>query len=144
MRVKGKIVGQVNLQILSGLATPAPPIGTSLGPRGINLVEFCKLFNKKTENMEKGTPVSTVVVIYSDKSFTFIIREPPVSYLLKKASGIDKGSRTPGHGKSIGRITMDQILNIAELKKSEINASNLDKTVKTVIGTARSLGLDVF
>lgn len=138
-----QVTGHVTLQILSSSASPAPPVGTSLGPRGINLIEFCKSFNEKTRHLGKDTPVPVIVTIYSDRSFSFLTKEPPVSYLLKKAACIEKGSKVPGLGEPVGQVTMGQLSEIAKRKKGELNSSTLEGAVRVIRGSARSLGLKV-
>jgi large subunit ribosomal protein L11 len=138
-----KIAGYVKLQVPAGAANPSPPIGPALGQRGLNIMEFCKAFNAKTAQMEKGTPIPVIITAYQDRSFTFEMKQPPVSYWLKKAAKIDKGSQTPGKGGTVGRVTRDQIREIAEKKMQDLNANDLDAACKMVIGSARSMGLEV-
>jgi large subunit ribosomal protein L11 len=137
-----KIAGQLKLQVSAGSATPSPPIGPALGQRGINIMEFCKAFNAQTQEMEKGSPVPVVITYYQDKSFTFAMKTPPVSYFLKKAAKVPKGSTTPGKG-SIGRVTRDQVRDIAQQKMKDLNASDVDAAMRMVEGSARSMGLEV-
>jgi len=137
-----KIVGFLKLQVSAGSATPSPPIGPALGQRGINIMEFCKAFNAQTQEMEKGSPVPVVITYYQDKSFTFQMKTPPVSYFLKKAANIKSGSKTPGRG-SAGSVTRDQVREIAEAKMKDLNATDIDGAVKMVEGSARSMGLEV-
>ena len=138
-----KILGYIKLQVPAGAATPSPPIGPALGQRGVNIMGFCKEFNARTENMQKGTPLPTVITVYQDKSFTFVTKTPPNAYFLKKAAGIEKGSQTPGKGGTVGRVTMAQIREIAQEKMQDLNANDLDAACRMVIGSARSMGLDV-
>ncbi len=136
-----KVVAQVKLQIPAGRATPAPPVGTSLGPHGINLMEFCKQFNARTANMgEVNIPV--VVTVYSDRSFTFVTKTPPAADLLKKAAGIEKGSPQPNRQK-VGRVTMKQIEEIARTKLPDLNTTSLEAAMRIIMGTARNMGLEI-
>ena len=137
-----KIVGFLKLQVSAGSATPSPPIGPALGQRGINIMEFCKAFNAQTQEMEKGSPVPVVITYYQDKSFTFQMRTPPVSYFLKKAANIKSGSKTPGRG-TAGSVTRDQLREIATAKMKDLNATDIDGAIKMVEGSARSMGLEV-
>ena len=137
-----KITGYLKLQVAAGSATPSPPIGPALGQRGLNIMEFCKAFNAQTQGMEKGMPIPVLFTIYADRSFTFKLRTPPVSYFLKKAAGIDKGSKTPGTG-SAGSITKAQLREIAEKKLVDMNATSIDAAMLMVEGSARSMGLQI-
>ena len=137
-----KITGYVKLQVPAGAANPSPPIGPALGQRGLNIMEFCKAFNAKTAQMEKGTPIPVIITAYQDRSFTFEMKQPPVSYFLKKAAKIDKGSQTPGKG-SAGTITMKQIREIAEKKMPDLNAKDVEGAMAMIAGSARSMGLQV-
>jgi large subunit ribosomal protein L11 len=137
-----KIVGFLKLQVAAGSATPSPPIGPALGQRGINIMEFCKAFNAQTQEMEKGSPVPVVITYYQDKSFTFQMKTPPVSFFLKKAANIKSGSKTPGRG-TAGSVTRDQVREIATAKMKDLNATDIDGAVKMVEGSARSMGLEV-
>ena len=137
-----KITGYLKLQVAAGSATPSPPIGPALGQRGLNIMEFCKAFNAKTADMEKGAPTPVVITIYADKSFTFETRLPPVTYLLKKATGLKSGSATPGKG-SVGKIARSKLREIAELKMKDLNANDIDMATRTIEGSARSMGLEV-
>ncbi len=138
-----KVLGYVKLQIGANSATPQPPIGTALGPRGINIMNFCKEFNAKTAQMEKGSPVPTVITYYQDKSFTFEIKTPPVTYFLKKASGVQAGSKTPGRGGFIGKVTKAQIREIAAQKLKDLNCDTVEAAAAQITGSARSMGLQV-
>ncbi|HEX5321662.1 MAG TPA: 50S ribosomal protein L11 [Stellaceae bacterium] len=138
-----KIVGLIKLQVPAGKANPSPPIGPALGQRGLNIMEFCKSFNAATQNLEPGIPIPVVITAYGDRSFTFVTKTPPASYLLKKAAGVAKGSQTVGKVSSIGRVTMDQVRAIAQEKMVDLNANDLDAACRMVIGSARSMGLDV-
>ena len=137
-----KITGYLKLQVAAGSATPSPPIGPALGQRGLNIMEFCKAFNAQTQGMEKGMPIPVLFTIYADRSFTFKLRTPPVGYFLKKAAGVDKGSKTPGTG-SAGTITKAQLREIAEKKLVDMNATSIDAAMLMVEGSARSMGLQI-
>ncbi|MDR0625491.1 MAG: 50S ribosomal protein L11 [Holosporales bacterium] len=138
-----KVAGYVKLQVAAGKANPAPPIGTVLGPRGINIMEFCKAFNAQTQQMEAGTPIPVVITIYADKSFSFVMKTPPNTYFLKKAAGITKGCATTGRGAFVGQVTMAQIQEIAEQKMKDLNANDVKAACSMLIGSARSIGLQV-
>ena len=137
-----KIVGFVKLQVPAGKANPSPPIGPALGQRGLNIMEFCKAFNAQTQKVEPGLPLPVVITAYADKSFTFIIKTPPTTVLIKKAAGIESGSPKP-HTDKVGKITRKQVEEIAKTKMPDLNADSLESAIKTVAGTARSMGLDV-
>ena len=138
-----KITGQVKLQIPAGKATPAPPVGTALGPQGVNIMEFCKAFNAKTSAKDQeGLIIPVVITVYSDRSFTFVTKTPPASVLLKRAAAIAKGSGEPNRNK-VGKVTEKQVEEIAKLKMPDLNARELSAAVATVKGTARSMGIDV-
>ena len=136
-----KVIGEIKLQIPAGQANPSPPVGPALGQRGVNIMEFCKAFNAATGS-QQGMIIPVIVTVYADRSFTFITKTPPTSVLLKKAAGLEKGSGEPGKVK-VGRVTQAQIRQIAEVKLRDLTAKDLDAAVKTVEGTARSLGLDI-
>ena len=138
-----KIVGMIKLQVPAGKANPSPPIGPALGQRGLNIMEFCKTFNAQTQNLEPGMPIPVVITAYADRSFTFVTKTPPNAYFLKKAAGIEKGSQTAGEGGPVGQVTMAQIREIAEQKMQDLNANDLDAACRMVIGSARSMGLEV-
>lgn len=138
-----KIVGYISLQVPAGDAKPSPPVGPALGQRGLNIMEFCKAFNAKTQGMEKGVPIPVVITAYADKTFTFITKTPPVSFLLKKEAGVAKGSSSTGRGGFVGKVTMEQVLKIARLKKEDLNAYNEDAACEMIKGSARSMGLEV-
>jgi large subunit ribosomal protein L11 len=138
-----KISGYVKLQVPAGAANPSPPIGPALGQRGLNIMEFCKAFNAKTSQMEKGTPIPVIITAYQDRSFTFEMKQPPVSYFLKKAAKIDKGSQTPGKGGNVGRVTRDQIREIAEKKMADLNCDTVEAAMAMIEGSARSMGMEV-
>jgi len=137
-----KIVGFVKLQVPAGKANPSPPIGPALGQRGLNIMEFCKAFNAQTQKVEPGLPLPVVITAYADKSFTFIIKTPPTTVLIKKAAGLDKGSPRP-HTDKVGKITKKQVEDIAKTKMPDLNASDLEAAMKTVAGSARSMGVVV-
>jgi large subunit ribosomal protein L11 len=137
-----KIVGFIKLQVPAGKANPSPPIGPALGQRGLNIMEFCKTFNAQTQNLEPGMPVPVVITAYADRSFSFITKSPPNSYFLMKAAGIEKGSQTPGKG-TVGKVTMAQIREIAEKKMVDLNAKDLAGACQMIVGSARSMGLEV-
>ena len=137
-----KIVGLIKLQVPAGKANPSPPIGPALGQRGLNIMEFCKAFNAQTQKMEKGLPIPVVITVYSDRSFTFSLKTPPASVLLRKALGIEKGSGTPNTAK-VGKVTRKQLEEIAKLKMPDLTAADLAAAVRTIAGSARSMGVDV-
>jgi large subunit ribosomal protein L11 len=138
-----KIIGVIKLHVPAGKANPSPPIGPALGQRGLNIMEFCKAFNAATQNLEPGMPIPVVITAYADRSFAFVTKSPPNSYFLKKAAGIEKGSQTTGKGSSVGRVTMAQIREIAQQKLQDLNAKDIDGACRMLIGSARSMGLDV-
>jgi large subunit ribosomal protein L11 len=137
-----KITGYLKLQVAAGSATPSPPIGPALGQRGLNIMEFCKAFNAKTADQEKGAPTPVVITIYADKSFTFETRLPPVTYLIKKAVNLKSGSKLPGK-ESAGTISQAQIRDIAEKKMKDLNAYDVEHAMTMIAGSARSMGLQV-
>jgi len=140
--VAKKIVGFIKLQVPAGKANPSPPIGPALGQRGLNIMEFCKAFNAQTQGMEPGLPIPVVITAFADKSFTFVMKTPPATILIKKAAKIDKGSKTP-HVDKVGKITRAQAEEIAKLKMPDLTASDLEAAVRTVAGSARSMGITV-
>ena len=137
-----KVVGLIKLQVPAGKANPSPPIGPALGQRGLNIMEFCKAFNAQTQKMEPGLPVPVVITAYADKSFTFIMKTPPASVLIRKAVKLDKGSPRP-HTDKVGRLSRAQIEEIAKMKMPDLTAADLEAAVKTIAGSARSMGVDV-
>lgn len=137
-----KVVGYVKLQVPAGSATPSPPIGPALGQRGLNIMEFCKAFNAATQELEKGSPIPVVITAYADKSFTFEMKQPPVTYFIKKAVNLKSGSKLPGK-ESAGTITTAQLREIAEKKMKDLNADNVDAAVSMIAGSARSMGIQV-
>jgi large subunit ribosomal protein L11 len=137
-----KVAGYLKLQVPAGSATPSPPIGPALGQRGINIMEFCKAFNAQSQQMEKGAPIPVEITYYVDKSFTFKMKTPPVAYFLRKAAKIEKGAQTPGRG-NVAKVTKDQVREIAEKKMKDLNAVSLEGAMQQVIGSARSMGIEV-
>jgi len=137
-----KIAGYLKLQVPAGAATPSPPIGPALGQRGLNIMEFCKGFNAKTQEMEKGMPIPTIITIYSDKSFSFKTKTPPAAFLLKKAAKLKKGGSTPGK-EVAGSVTKKQCSEIAEAKMKDLNANDLEAATQIIMGSARAMGLEV-
>ncbi len=137
-----KIVGYIKLQVPAGKANPSPPIGPALGQRGLNIMEFCKAFNAKTQGMEPGLPIPVVITAFADKSFTFVMKTPPATVLIKKAIKLDKGSARP-HVDKVGTITRAQLEEIAKAKEPDLTASDMDAAVRTIAGTARSMGINV-
>jgi large subunit ribosomal protein L11 len=140
--VAKKIVGFIKLQVPAGKANPSPPIGPALGQRGLNIMEFCKSFNAQTQGMEPGLPIPVVITAYADKSFTFIMKTPPASILIKKAAGVDKGSQRP-HTDKVGKLTRAQCEAIATQKMPALTAADMDAAVRTIAGSARSMGITV-
>ena len=137
-----KVQGYVKLQVPAGSANPSPPIGPALGQQGVNIMEFCKQFNAATQKLEKGLPIPVIITVYSDRSFTYIMKTPPASVLIRKAIGIEKGSGTPNTSK-VGKITRKQLEEIAKTKTPDLTAADLDAAVRTIAGSARSMGVDV-
>ena len=137
-----KINGYIKLQVAAGAANPSPPIGPALGQRGVNIMEFCKAFNASTQELEKGMPIPTIITVYSDRSFTFVTKTPPASFLIKKAAGLKSGSKTPGKD-SAGTIKRSQLAEIAQTKMADLNANDIDQATKIIEGSARSMGLEV-
>jgi len=140
--VAKKITGYVKLQVPAGSANPSPPVGPALGQHGLNIMEFCKNFNAQTQKMEKGLPIPVIITVYSDKSFTFILKTPPASVLIKKSLGLEKGSSEPNKNK-VGKITRKQLEEIAKLKMPDLTAKDMDAAVRTIAGSARNMGIDV-
>src|SRR3954451_13032393 len=139
---KKKVAAIVKIQIPAGAATPAPPVGTALGPHGVAIMDFCKMYNSQTEN-QRGTIVPVEITVYEDRSFTFILKTPPTPVLLRQAAGLDKGSETPGRAATVGTVTDSQVAEIAQVKMPDLNANDLDAAKKQVAGTARSMGIEV-
>jgi large subunit ribosomal protein L11 len=137
-----EIVGLIKLQVPAGAANPSPPIGPALGQRGLNIMDFCKQFNAKTQSMEKGTPIPVVITAFSDRSFTFITKMPPNSFFIKKAAKIEAGSKTPGTD-TVGKITMAQVREIAKQKMADLNANDIEAASSMIVGSARSMGIQV-
>jgi len=136
-----KITGYVRLQVPAGAANPSPPVGPALGQQGVNIMEFCKAFNAKTQEMEKGLPIPVVITVYQDRSFTFITKTPPAAVLILKALKLKSGSGTP-NTKKVGKISRDQLIEIAKLKEPDLTAADLEASIRTIAGTARSMGID--
>ena len=137
-----KITGYIKLQVAAGAANPSPPIGPALGQRGVNIMEFCKAFNAATTDLEKGMPIPTVITVYADRSFSFITKTPPASFLIKKAVGLKSGSKAPGK-EIAGKIKRSQLAEIAQLKMKDLNAADIEAATKTIEGSARAMGLEV-
>ena len=137
-----KVTGFLKLQVPAGAANPSPPIGPALGQRGLNIMEFCKAFNAQTQKMEKGVPIPVIITTYQDRSFTFELKTPPVSYFLKKAAKLDSGSKTPGR-EPVGQVSKKQVREIAEQKMKDLNCDTVEAAMKMVEGSARSMGLTV-
>jgi len=138
-----KITGYVKLQVPAGKAAPAPPVGPALGQAGLNIMEFCKAFNAETQQMEQGAPLPVVITVYQDKTFSFVYKKPPSSYLIMKAINIKKASQAPGRDAPIAKISRKQLEEIAEIKMSDLNAHTVDDACKILAGTARSMGVEV-
>jgi large subunit ribosomal protein L11 len=137
-----KVTGFLKLQVPAGSANPSPPIGPALGQRGLNIMEFCKAFNAQTQQLEKGSPIPVIITIYQDRSFTFEMRTPPVSYFIKKAAKLESGSKAPGRDK-VGSITKAQVKEIAEKKAKDLNSATIEAAMRMVEGSARSMGIEV-
>ena len=137
-----KVQGYVKLQVPAGSANPSPPIGPALGQQGVNIMEFCKQFNAQTQKLEKGLPIPVVITVYSDRSFTFIMKTPPASVLIRKSLGLEKGSGAPNTNK-VGKISRKQLEEVAKTKQPDLTAADLEAAVRTIAGTARSMGVDV-
>jgi large subunit ribosomal protein L11 len=140
--VAKKINAYIKLQVKAGVATPSPPVGPALGQHGVNIMEFCKAFNARTQELEQGLPIPVVITVYSDRSFTFITKTPPASILLKKAVGLTSGSAKPNTNK-VGTVTREQLEQIATVKMPDLTAADMDAAVRTIAGSARSMGLNV-
>jgi large subunit ribosomal protein L11 len=138
-----KITGYIKLQVPAGKANPSPPIGPALGQRGLNIMDFCKAFNAQTQTIEPGTPIPVVISVYADRTFSFVTKTPPNTFFLKKAAGIAKGAKTTGIGDTVGKVTMDQIREIAKIKMADLNAHDVEKAAQMIVGSARSMGLEV-
>ena len=137
-----KVVGYIKLQVKAGQANPSPPVGPALGQRGLNIMEFCKAFNAATQDMEKSMPIPTIITVYADRSFTFVTKTPPASFLIKKAANLKSGSKEPGKV-SAGQIARSKLTEIAELKMKDLNANDLESATKIIEGSARAMGLEV-
>lgn len=138
-----KITGYVKLQVAAGKANPSPPIGPALGQAGLNIMEFCKSFNAQTQNLEEGMPIPVVITVYGDRTFSFVTKTPPVSFFLKKAAKIAKGSPTTGQSATIASVTMDQVREIAATKMQDLNAHDIEAACRMITGSARSMGIEV-
>jgi len=138
-----KIDGYIKLQVPAGQANPSPPIGPALGQHGVNIMEFCKAFNAETQKVEQGMPIPTVITVYADRSFSFTTKSPPASFLIKKAAGVDKGNGEVGRVENIGSVSMQSLREIAEVKKADLNANDIDAACRILAGTARSMGISV-
>ncbi len=137
-----KIDAYIKLQVAAGKANPSPPVGPALGQRGVNIMEFCKQFNARTQELEQGLPIPVVITVFSDRSFTFITKTPPASVLLRKAAGVPKGSAVPNKDK-VGKVTRAQVLEIAKSKSTDLTAASVEAAARTIAGTARSMGIEV-
>jgi large subunit ribosomal protein L11 len=137
-----KVTGYLKLQVPAGAANPSPPIGPALGQRGLNIMEFCKAFNSQTQQVEKGAPIPVVITVYADRSFSFEMKTPPVSFFLMKAANLQSGSKTPGRG-SVGSVTRAQVKEIATQKMKDLNCESVDSAMRMIEGSARSMGLEV-
>jgi large subunit ribosomal protein L11 len=140
--VAKKIEGYIKLQVPAGSATPSPPIGPALGQRGVNIMEFCKAFNASTQELEKGMPIPTVITVYADRSFTFVTKTPPASFLIKKAANLKSGSKEPGKV-TAGKIARSKLSEIAQVKMADLNANDLEAATRIIEGSARAMGLEV-
>lgn len=137
-----KVTGYIKLQVPAGAANPAPPVGPALGQQGVNIMEFCKAFNARTQSLEKDLPIPVVITVYSDRSFTFITKSPPASVLLRKAAKIAGGSPTP-NTKKVGKVNREQLIEIVKIKEKDLTAAGLEAAIRTIAGTARSMGIEV-
>ena len=137
-----KIDGYIKLQVPAGVANPSPPIGPALGQRGVNIMEFCKAFNAATQDLEKSMPIPTIITVYADRSFTFVTKTPPASFLIKQAANLKSGSKEPGKV-SAGKIARSKLTEIAQMKMADLNANDMDAATKIIEGTARAMGLEV-
>jgi large subunit ribosomal protein L11 len=140
--VAKKVQGYIKLQVPAGAANPSPPIGPALGQQGVNIMEFCKQFNAQTQKLEKGLPIPVIITVYTDRSFTFIMKTPPAAVLIRKAIGIEKGSGTPNTAK-VGKISRKQLEEVAKMKQPDLTAADLEAAIRTIAGSARSMGVDV-
>ncbi|MCW5752794.1 MAG: 50S ribosomal protein L11 [Alphaproteobacteria bacterium] len=138
-----KIDGYIKLQVPAGKANPSPPIGPALGQRGVNIMEFCKAFNAQTQGMEQGMPIPVVITVYTDRSFTFVTKTPPVSYFLLKAAKLEKGTKAAGRDATVGAVTLDQVREIAKVKMKDLNCFSIESAVSMIRGSARSMGIEV-
>ncbi|HIJ84752.1 MAG: LSU ribosomal protein L11P [Magnetococcales bacterium] len=138
-----KITAYIKLEVAAGQAKPSPPVGPALGQHGLNIMEFCKAFNAQTQKIEPGSPVPVVISVYQDRTFSFVMKTPPAAFLLKKAAGLAKGSATPGRGDKAGKVTWQQVEDIARLKLTDMNAMDVEGAKRSIAGSARSMGLEV-
>ena len=138
-----KVDGYIKLQVPAGQANPSPPIGPALGQHGVNIMEFCKAFNAETQKVEQGMPIPTVITVYADRSFSFTTKSPPASFLIMKAAGVEKGNGEVGREENIGSVSMQSLREIAEVKKADLNANDIDAACRILAGTARSMGISV-
>ncbi|MEO5376814.1 MAG: 50S ribosomal protein L11 [Magnetococcus sp. DMHC-6] len=138
-----KITAYIKLQCPAGAAKPSPPVGPALGQHGLNIMEFCKTFNARTQTLEPGSPIPVLITVYADRTFTFDLKTPPASYFLRKVSGIAKGSKTPGRGSPVGKVSMGQVREIASAKMVDLNAVDMEGAERIIIGSARSMGLEI-
>jgi len=138
-----KIDGYIKLQVPAGQANPSPPIGPALGQHGVNIMEFCKAFNAETQKVEQGMPIPTVITVYADRSFSFTTKSPPASFLIKKAAGVEKGNGEVGRTENIATVSIQSLREIAEVKKADLNANDVDAACRILAGTARSMGISV-
>jgi len=138
-----KVTASIKLEVPAGAAKPSPPVGPALGQHGLNIMEFCKGFNARTQKMEAGSPIPVVITVYNDRTFTFELKTPPASYLLRKVSGLPKGAQTPGKGDPVGKVTWEQVASIAQTKMPDLNAADLEGAKKIIAGSARSMGLEI-
>ncbi|MBF0415099.1 MAG: 50S ribosomal protein L11 [Magnetococcales bacterium] len=138
-----KITAYIKLEVAAGQAKPSPPVGPALGQHGLNIMEFCKSFNAQTQKMEPGSPVPVLISVYQDRTFSFVMKTPPAAFLLKKAAGLSKGSPTPGRGDKVGKVTWQQVEEIARLKLADMNAMDIEGAKQSIAGSARSMGLEV-
>ncbi|MBF0369258.1 MAG: 50S ribosomal protein L11 [Magnetococcales bacterium] len=138
-----KITAYIKLEVPAGAAKPSPPVGPALGQHGLNIMEFCKSFNAKTQKMEAGAPIPVVISVFSDRTFTFELKTPPASYYLRKAGGLEKGSQTPGRGESVGTVKWSQVEEIAQAKMPDLNAGDIEAAKRIIAGSARSMGLEI-
>lgn len=138
-----KITAYIKLEVAAGAAKPSPPVGPALGQHGLNIMEFCKGFNASTQHLEPGSPTPVVITVYHDRTFSFELKTAPASYLLRKAAGLSKGSKTPGKGAPVGRVSMEQVAEVAQIKLPDLNVVDLESAKRVIAGSARSMGLEI-